>query len=254
MVVIKVVAMFDDREALLRARQELIRAGLASEETIRTEPDLLDEAAEPPPTQTGWERLLAFFDTQADHEVSVYAEGLRRGSVLLVVETPNEQAEAVKDVLRRSGAVDLRRRVHRWITTGWETFDPDAPRFTELEIVDERHASLSEAAAESIAGDADRTVSLFDEKTDRLLGHISEVELAVLQDTLEEEGPGDDDYWINGAEIDAIEATPGATPHLVALLRDALGGNPEGVDIRFEREGEPKPMSKDDSGAENRRA
>jgi len=257
MVVIKVVAMFDDRAALLRAREELIRSRLATDETIRTEPDVLGELAQPPPSRTGWERLLGFFDTEADHDVSAYAEGLRRGSVLLVVETPNERAEDVKDVLRRSGAIDLRRRVHRWITTGWQTFDPAAPTFTELEILDERRASVGEAeiaADSSIKDGQDRTISLMDEATGRFLGRISEAEIAVLQDTLEAEGPGDNDYWINGAEIDGIANTPGATPHLIALLRRAVDGRPEGVDIRFQREGAPRRHSPADSGATGRDA
>lgn len=251
MVVIKVVAMFDDRAVLLRARESLMRAGLADADTMHTEPDFVSDERALSSSPSGWERLRAFFDTEADHEVSAYAEGLRRGSALLVVETPTEKAERVKDVLRRSGAIDLRRRVRRWITTGWATFDPASPTFTDLEILDERRAILSEAAIvadgtlEGTLKDiSDRNISLFDEATGQSLGRLSEAELAVLQDSLEEERPGDDDYWINSEEIENIAGSPGATPHLVALLRRAVGANPDGVDIRFEREGEsPSPRS-----------
>jgi hypothetical protein len=242
MVVIKVVAMFDDEAALLRAREELLRAGLATPETLTNEPDLLSEEATAPSSPTGWERLTAFFDAETGHDVSAYAEGLRRGSALLVVETPNEQAEKVKDVLRRNGAVDLRRRVHRWITTGWETFDPAAPRYTELEILDERRAVLSEAAIALDAGledGPDRSISLFEEKRDLPLGRVTEGELAALQASLQKEGPDDDNYWINSDEIESIAASPGATPHLIAVLRRALGSSPDGVDIRFERARKP---------------
>lgn len=241
MVIIKVVAMFDDRLAIEKATGDLLRAGLASRETLHTEPSL--EEPEVPTSPTGWERLQSMFDTEADHDVSTYAEGLRRGSALLVVETPNENAEKVKDVLRLNGAIDLRRRVHRWITTGWQTFDPAAPSFTELEILDERRACHSEAsiaaAAAGVDGD-DRTVTLFDESNAQLVGRISEAELAVLQETLEEEGPEDDDYWINEEEVVVISSRPGATPHLVALLRRAVSGRPDGVDLRFERGGSPR--------------
>lgn len=82
------------------------------------------------------------------------------------------------------------------------------------------------------------TVRLFDEATGRELGRISEAELKVLQDALEEEGPDDDDYWINPDEIDDLERRPGATPHLIQLLRSAVGDNPNGMDIAFQREGE----------------
>lgn len=235
MVIIKVVAMFDDRTVLRHAKDELLRAGLATEEAMWTEPE--EEAgasAAPAPPLTGWERLVKFFETEADHDVSSYAEGLRRGSALLVVETPNEDAEKVKDVLRRSGAIDLRRRVHRWITTGWETFDPAAPTFTEVEILDERRANLDEW---EIEGGTDRTISLFDKAGGPLLGKISESELTVLQGAMQEDRPGDDDYWINAEEVDRIAGLPGATIHLDAVLRRAVAGHPDGVDVRFEREG-----------------
>jgi hypothetical protein len=84
------------------------------------------------------------------------------------------------------------------------------------------------------------TVRLFDEATGRELGRISEAELKVLQDTLEDEGPDDDDYWINPDEIDDLERRPGATPHLIGLLRAAVGDNPDGIDIAFQREGEAR--------------
>lgn len=245
MVIIKVVAMFDDRAVLLRAREELMRSGLANADTLRTEPDFLSEEGDVPASRTGWERLRDFFDTEADHDVSAYAEGLRRGSALLVVETPTEKAERVKDVLRQSGAIDLRRRVNRWITTGWAAFDPDSPTYTALEILDERRAVVSETAIALDGGfedGTDRGVALFDESTGEAIGRLSEAELAVLRDGLEDEGPQDDDYWINAQEIESIAVSPGATPHLIALLRRALIGHPDGVDIRFEREGEARPL------------
>jgi hypothetical protein len=83
----------------------------------------------------------------------------------------------------------------------------------------------------------DRTISLFHEGTGRLVGKISEAELRVLQDGLEEEGPDDDDYWINPEEIETLSSHPDATPHLIALLRDAVGTDPDGADIRFVRDG-----------------
>ncbi len=234
MVIIKVVAMFDDRTVLKHAKDELVRAGLATEEAMQTEPEEVGESTDSAPPKTAWERLVKFFESEAEHDVSTYAEGLRRGSALLVVETPNEAAEQVKNVLRRNGAIDLRRRVHRWITTGWETFDPAAPTFTEVEILDERRANLHEW---EIEGGSDRTISVFEKAEGRLLGKISEAELAVLQGAMEEDRPGDDDYWINADEVERIAARPGATGHLDVVLHRAVAGHPDGVDVRFEREG-----------------
>jgi hypothetical protein len=96
--------------------------------------------------------------------------------------------------------------------------------------------------------DMERNISLFHESTGTLLGRISESELAVLQDALEEEGPDDDDYWINTEEIEVMAADPRATPHLLALLRDAVGNNPDGVDIRFERDAETTDVERSGGG------
>ena len=79
-------------------------------------------------------------------------------------------------------------------------------------------------------------IDLYNDATGQLLGPITEADLKVLIDALEEESTEDRDYFIDAATIDVI-ADGRATEHLVALLRKALG-NSDGVDIRWERPGE----------------
>jgi hypothetical protein len=76
-------------------------------------------------------------------------------------------------------------------------------------------------------------IDLFNATTNQRLGSITEADLKVLQDALEEESSQDQDYYISSATIDVI-ADGRATEHLVHLLRSALGGA-EGVDIRWQR-------------------
>jgi hypothetical protein len=76
-------------------------------------------------------------------------------------------------------------------------------------------------------------IDLFNAATNELLGHITEADLKVLVDALEEEGINDRDYYIDAATIDVI-ADGKATEHLLGLLRSALGAR-EGVDIRWQR-------------------
>jgi hypothetical protein len=83
------------------------------------------------------------------------------------------------------------------------------------------------------------TIRLFDEATGREVGRISEAELAFLQDALEEEGLDDHDYWINPDTVDMLERR-GAPAHLISLLRAAVGDDPDGMDVAFEREGEAR--------------
>ena len=76
-------------------------------------------------------------------------------------------------------------------------------------------------------------IDLYNVSTNQLIGSITEADLQVLVDALEEESAEDQDYYIDAATIDVI-ADGRATTHLVGLLRGALGSS-DGVDIRWER-------------------
>jgi hypothetical protein len=76
-------------------------------------------------------------------------------------------------------------------------------------------------------------IDLYNATANTLLGSITEADLQVLIDALEEEGINDQDYYIDAATIDVI-ADGRATEHLVGLLRKALGPA-DGVDIRWQR-------------------
>jgi hypothetical protein len=76
-------------------------------------------------------------------------------------------------------------------------------------------------------------IDVYNSGTNQLLGSITEADLQVLVNALEEESATDQDYFIDALTIDLI-ADGRATEHLVALLRAALG-SAEGVDIRWER-------------------
>jgi hypothetical protein len=76
-------------------------------------------------------------------------------------------------------------------------------------------------------------IDLYNAATNQLIGSITEADLKVLVDALEEEGINDQDYYIDEATIDVI-ADGKATEHLVGLLRRALAAG-DGVDIRWQR-------------------
>ena len=76
-------------------------------------------------------------------------------------------------------------------------------------------------------------IDLYNQETNQLIGSITEADLKVLQDALEEESSEDQDYYIDRATIDVI-GDGRATEHLLNLLRDALGSD-DGVDVRWER-------------------
>jgi hypothetical protein len=66
------------------------------------------------------------------------------------------------------------------------------------------------------------------------LDDISDNDFRLLQSVLEEEGPGDSDYWIDLDTIDLI-ASRGGSEQLLGLLRNAVAGTPEGVEVGFQQ-------------------
>jgi hypothetical protein len=76
-------------------------------------------------------------------------------------------------------------------------------------------------------------IDLYNQATDERIGSITEADLQVLIDALEEESTKDRDYFIDVATIDVI-ADGRATEHLVHLLRTAVGSS-NGIDMRWER-------------------
>ena len=76
-------------------------------------------------------------------------------------------------------------------------------------------------------------IDLYNDATNVLIGSMTEADLKVLQDALEEETEDDQDYYIDQATLDVL-GDGRATEHLMGLLRKALG-TAEGVDIRWER-------------------
>ncbi len=76
-------------------------------------------------------------------------------------------------------------------------------------------------------------ITLHDNDSGVAIGTITEEDLAVLVDSLEEESRTDTDYYVQAETIDLLEAD-GASAELLALLRTALGAKP-GVEIAWTR-------------------
>ena len=76
-------------------------------------------------------------------------------------------------------------------------------------------------------------IDLYNAETNQRLGSITEADLQVLVDGLEEESTEDRDYYIDAATIDLL-GDGRASDHLLGLLRGAIGSS-EGVEIRWQR-------------------
>jgi len=64
-------------------------------------------------------------------DAEVYAEGVKRGGVLVSVETDPEDKDAISDILRGAGAVDIDNRRQTWQDSGWVSFDEEAEKSDE---------------------------------------------------------------------------------------------------------------------------
>jgi hypothetical protein len=76
-----------------------------------------------------------------------------------------------------------------------------------------------------------RPYRLYDSATKAVLGEITAAQLQFLEDELEEDSETDQDYYIDGATVEMLEAA-GADTDLAALLRRALHGR-DGLDITW---------------------
>ena len=76
-------------------------------------------------------------------------------------------------------------------------------------------------------------IDVFRNDTNELIGSITDADLQVIVDALEEESEDDQDYWIDKATIDVL-GDGRATEHLLGVLRKALGSS-DGVEIRWQR-------------------
>ena len=73
-----------------------------------------------------------------DHQVSTYAEAIRRGGCLLAVEVDDANIVDANDIMRKHGAVDIHQRAAYYQSQGFTQYDPKAPVYTQQQIADDR--------------------------------------------------------------------------------------------------------------------
>jgi hypothetical protein len=73
-----------------------------------------------------------------EEEAHYYAEGVRRGQVLVTVHTDQSHADQVQQVLDRNGAVDVQGRVAEWKQRGWTGHNPGEEPLSADELRRER--------------------------------------------------------------------------------------------------------------------
>jgi uncharacterized membrane protein len=98
-----------------------------------------------------------------EDEAQQYAEGVRRGDVLVTVRTDAAHAEPARKIMDENGAVEMGRRVWGWRNRGWTGYQPDAVPYTREQFIEERHfATENRDTAREIpkAGEDDVSIAL----------------------------------------------------------------------------------------------
>jgi stress response protein YsnF len=73
-----------------------------------------------------------------DEEAEMYAEGVRRGGTLVVLDAADERAGEAADILEEHDPVDMEKRAEAWREEGWEGFEKEEEPYTEEEVFAER--------------------------------------------------------------------------------------------------------------------
>jgi hypothetical protein len=69
-----------------------------------------------------------------EEEAQFYAEGVKRGSALVIIRTEDRKADQAVDIMERHGAVDIAYRAEQWRQAGWTRFDEHAEPYTSEQI------------------------------------------------------------------------------------------------------------------------
>jgi stress response protein YsnF len=126
------VALYDTFADAERVVQELIADGFARSHIHLALDHTKSRAAHA--SSVEWDSAYEganLLETLADlgvpyDEAHAYAEGVRRGGALVVVESSDERAERGMEILRRLHPVDIHERTAQWRQEGWTGYDANA--------------------------------------------------------------------------------------------------------------------------------
>jgi uncharacterized protein (TIGR02271 family) len=143
------VALYDNASAAYAIVEALIEDGIGEHEISV----VMSEAAAPAgshaktsgPLGTGRADLHGLADDLARlgvprEEAEYYAEGVRRGGSVVVVQAAEDVTERAAAIMERRAVVDYENRTSQWRETGWTGYDADAPPYTVEEAERERAA------------------------------------------------------------------------------------------------------------------
>lgn len=73
-----------------------------------------------------------------EDEAELYAEGIRRGSILVGLKTEDERVQQAVNIMNTHGPVDVQRRSEYWRASGWEGYNANTASWTANEVDTDR--------------------------------------------------------------------------------------------------------------------
>ena len=129
-----VISVYDDPARALSAKNELIASGFSSRNVqLNPDPDQATkkEAHESAVNASIGNFFRSFFFGVGDKSTlsHIYADAVRRGSSVLIVNTESDaQLARAKEIVGHHDPVDMEERSSHWIQQGWRGHNPEAPR------------------------------------------------------------------------------------------------------------------------------
>lgn len=147
-----IVGIFDDYQEAQNAVKELSAAGVRQGDIsiARNEPAGKGYTTYGGANSTDYttgtsigDKISNFFDSIFgtdinDDERGVYAESVRRGSAIVIVNADDNNADRIADALNDAGAIDVDRRTAQYRAAGYQKFDSQAPLYSAEQSATER--------------------------------------------------------------------------------------------------------------------
>ncbi|GAB5519930.1 MAG: hypothetical protein RhofKO_21810 [Rhodothermales bacterium] len=100
-----------------------------------------------------------------DDDAEFYAEGVRRGGTLVMVDATDANVDRVVDVLNASNPIDLEDRSAYWRENGWTGYDADTAAYTADEVDTERTSYAAYTPrTETIATEGEEVLEVVEEE------------------------------------------------------------------------------------------
>jgi uncharacterized protein (TIGR02271 family) len=128
-----VIGILDNHQEAMELQNDLIKSGFKGD-TINI---VTNEPKEKKSFSQTLKEIFGAQEVPKEHQ-ELYAEGVRRGGILVSVNTEDKDADKAAQIMSRHSAVDIEKRAEHWQKTGWSGFDEKAKPYSAEEAARER--------------------------------------------------------------------------------------------------------------------